>query len=188
MAPSNSWADLRRAGAHLIRLHGKTPLAGIQWSKRSATLYETHDHVAAGGQVGVIPASLGAVVIDVDNPGLLAEAPQYGAELCRYQSPSGGWHIWQACSEPPGNRKWAGGDIRGRAGYVVIWEPETLAAAIAGLGPRPSASWPAPDPGPRAAATEPLGLPPIGPEGLERAARALAARLKSLDGPICDIA
>ncbi|MXY16549.1 MAG: hypothetical protein F4Y57_06005 [Acidobacteria bacterium] len=128
------WKDLIERGAHLIRLHGKRPVKGFPWKSRGATLQEVVDHLASSpnAQIGVVPASLGAVVIDVDDTSLVDQAPSYGPEIGRYGTPSGGLHLWQAVDGALPNSKWEGGDVRGGDGYVVLWTygPVTLSNGL----------------------------------------------------------
>ena len=86
-----------------------------------------------GGLVGVVPSSLGAVVVDVDDD---APAPPVGQ--CVLQTATrraGGRHFWYRA--PDGevrNRKWLHGDVRGSRGFVVLWDPGAVAAAVIGDG------------------------------------------------------
>ena len=97
-------------------------------------------HARGGDPVGVIPDSLKCFVVDIDQGG------ENGVEAVRRvlgkpvaviatQRP-GGFHVWyRAAAGDIGNRKWglggASGDIRGSRGFVVLWDPATLADALA---------------------------------------------------------
>ncbi|MDE0718122.1 MAG: bifunctional DNA primase/polymerase [Rhodospirillaceae bacterium] len=184
MTRQDDWQELLDQGAHLIRLRGKRPIAGFPWKSRGATLEEIAEHLQKhpDAQIGIVPASVQAVVVDVDDPALLHQAPRYGPELCRYATPSGGTHIWQRTAEALPNSKWAGGDIRGRHGYVVLWPGPRALAGNAWVAYRPPESFPEPS-----AAEPESGLPPLGPEGLEAAARTLAARMQRPDWHAVDL-
>ena len=57
---------LHTRGAHFVLCRGdKQPLA-VGWQKTRPGLAVVEAHAEAGGLVGVIPASLGCVVVDVD--------------------------------------------------------------------------------------------------------------------------
>ena len=89
------------------------------WQKTSPGLEAVMKHAQSQGHVGVIPASLGCAVIDVDEGGLPAfqavgEAlgdPVTSTETRR----EGGFHMWYRDASAAGNRKWnlpaGGGDV-----------------------------------------------------------------------------
>ena len=129
---------LKDRGAHFVlAATDKRPL-GARWQKTAPAFASVEHHVADGGLVGVIPASIGAVVIDVDDGG-----PEGVAAVTEALKPCvpiaisatrrvGGAHVWYR--SPPngtGNRKWhlgtAMGDIRGSAGFVILWDAPQVA-------------------------------------------------------------
>ena len=133
---------LRDRGAHyVLAASDKRPLRS-GWQKTPPDFEAVRQHVAKGGIVGVIPASLGAVVIDVDNGGpdgvqsvIKALKPVVPITISKTQR-EGGAHIWyRAPSGDTGNRKWAhdgaSGDIRGSAGFVILWNATKVADALA---------------------------------------------------------
>ena len=97
--------------------------------------------------VGLVPASVGIVVVDVDaslaqphdrpndkNNRTVARVAwvieTLGRSLATATSPSGGAHIHYKGTGQEGNAKWAFGDIRGTKGHVVLYDPAaTLKAA-----------------------------------------------------------
>ena len=125
---------LHSRGAHfLLAAVDKRPMAQ-GWQKTSADLAAVVAHAQAGGLVGVIPASLGCFVVDVDEGGTAGvEALQeaLGAPLTAIATRrEGGYHVWyRAPDGAVGNQRWrlngAAGDIRGSKGYVILWEPCT---------------------------------------------------------------
>ena len=130
-------AALAEAGAHLVICRpDKRPQASA-WQKTPAPLDAALQHK---GPVGVVPASLGCVVIDIDQGG--AEASEaviatLGRPLARVPTRrEGGEHIWYRCrdAERVGNRTWAHGDIRGAKGYAILWKPELVAEGLASAG------------------------------------------------------
>ena len=131
---------LHARGAHFVlATANKQPLSGA-WQKRRPDLSYVERHVKDGGLVGVVPASLGCFVVDIDQGG------ENGLEAVRgvlgepvaviaTQRP-GGFHAWyRADAGKIGNRKWglgdAGGDIRGSRGFVILWDAVTLADGLA---------------------------------------------------------
>ena len=118
------------------------------WQKKSASLDAVLRHAGAGKPVAVIPASVGCVVLDVDDGGdagaeevksLLAPAQPLAEVPTRR---AGGWHLWYADRDACGvrNRQWSlggtHGDVRGGKGYVILWDPSAVAAGLANPEPR----------------------------------------------------
>lgn len=129
---------LRDRGAHFVLARpDKHPLAA-GWQKSAPDFETVIRHVEAGGLVGIIPSSIDAVVVDVDEGGddgvletILRMQPSKPITTSKTRR-AGGWHLWyRAPSLGTGNRKWrlngASGDIRGSAGFVVLWDPEHVA-------------------------------------------------------------
>ena len=115
-------------------------------------LYPTAADLTGAALVGVIPASIGLVAVDVDTDGM----PTYtaaemgrrregveqaiGEPLATCGTPSGGGHMFYR--SPDGevrNRKWLHGDVRGSRGYVIVWGVDALlhAAGTAGMATAP---------------------------------------------------
>ena len=110
------------------------------WQTTRPNFPDVERHAKDGGPVGVVPASLQCFVVDIDQGG------ENGIEAVRgilgkpvaviaTQRP-GGFHAWyRAAAGEIGNRKWglgdAGGDIRGSRGFVILWDPATLADGLA---------------------------------------------------------
>lgn len=71
--------------------------------------------------IGVVPWSLGALVIDLDrgvDPAVVAALP---APMLLCESPSGGAHLWYKADQPYGSPKpWPNTDLRCAAGYVLL--------------------------------------------------------------------
>ena len=131
---------LRARGAHFVLVGpDKRPLSKA-WQKTRPDFSNVEGHAEGGGLVGVIPASLKCFVVDIDEGG------ENGVEAVRgvlgepvgviaTQRP-GGFHAWyRAPADKIGNRKWkldgAAGDIRGSAGYAILWDPAKLANGLA---------------------------------------------------------
>ena len=127
-------------GAHFVLARADKSAIGQGWQKHRRTLDEVLRHLEEGGLVGVIPASLGCTVVDVDTGGekalqgvrtLLGDpvgtVPSRGPER---------WHLWYRSADATvGNRKWllpggGSGEIFGSRGQVVLWNPPVLAEAL----------------------------------------------------------
>ena len=130
---------LHTRGAHFVLCRGdKRPLA-VGWQKTRPGFAAVEKHAEAGGLVGVIPASLGCLVVDVDeggDRGLASVIGALGAEpVATVGTRGGGFHLWYpAPAGEIGNRKWglsnAAGDIRGSRGFVVCWDPAEIVAGL----------------------------------------------------------
>ena len=112
---------------HLIALQGKRPI-DRGWQ-----------HVPWNGEqrrgqdgIGIIPWSLGCVVVDVDDPaGEQAAIDALGEPLARQDTPSGGVHLIYRANKSLPNRKWTHGDIRGGRGYVKVYDRAAWRAVAA---------------------------------------------------------
>ena len=131
-------AALAEEGAHFVLCGAdKRPVAKA-WHKTPASLDAALRH---DGLVGVVPASLGCVVVDVDEGGdeaRQAVISQLGLPIAEVPTRrAGGFHIWFRCREADeiGNRTWEGGDIRGARGYAILWHPESVAKGLACTAP-----------------------------------------------------
>ena len=138
MEPLAALRVLSDHGAHFVlTAPDKRPLM-LGWQKTAPAFASVECHIADGGLVGVIPASIGAVVIDVDGGGTQGvDAVTEALKPCVPIAISatrrvGGAHIWYRSSpNRTGNRTWqlgtAMGDIRGSAGFVILWDAPQVA-------------------------------------------------------------
>ena len=106
-----------------------------RWQKRSASLDAVLRH---NGPVGVIAASLGCMVVDMDSGG---DAARQGvisllrrplAQVGTHRD--GGSHLWYRSQHAAkiGNGKFLYGDIRGNdKGFIILWDAELVAAGLA---------------------------------------------------------
>ena len=109
-------------------------------------LFPAADDLAGAALVGVIPASVGLVAVDVDTDGMTSYSPEemtrrregveraIGEPIATCGSPSGGGHMFYR--SPDGeirNQKWRHGDVRGSRGYVIVWSVDDLLHAAAGV-------------------------------------------------------
>ena len=128
---------LRDRGAHFV-LHGpdKRPIAKA-WQKNRPEFEAVVRHSKAGGLIGVIPASVGCAVVDVDEGDSAAVREALGAPLVTVPTPRG-HHLWyRAPGGALGNRTWklpnAHGDIRGSKGSIIVRDPAAVAAGLDAL-------------------------------------------------------
>lgn len=126
--PEARAAAIRRlveGGAHLLPTVGKAPRRGFRWKDRRLTLPEALQWAGEGGRLGIIPASLGCTVADVDrgDPERLVATWRPLLELRTRRE--GGKHLWYQDSTARPNATWeafgCGGDIRSGGGYVLFW-------------------------------------------------------------------
>ena len=133
LAPEpRSWEALADRGAHFVLADATKRPIGTAWQKKPRPLTNVLEHVAKKLPVGVIPSSLGSVVIDVDEGGeaaLAAVIEKLGPPITwtASQRPDG-FHIWYRSATAARNRQWAlgggGGDVRGGHGFVILWDAE----------------------------------------------------------------
>ena len=132
------WKVLADRGAQFVLCRPDKRAVATGWQKTSPDLEAVIKHAQSPGHVGVIPASLGCTVIDVDEGGL--PAFQAVAELLGDPVTStetrreGGFHMWYRDASEAGNRKWnlpaGGGDVRGARGYAIVWDAAKVAAGL----------------------------------------------------------
>ena len=134
---------LHTAGAHLVLARANKRPIDPAWQKIPPHLDRTLQHIADGGLVGVIPGSLDAVVLDLDAGDPAALVAILGPAVITTPSRrDGGMHLWYR-RPARSNRKrirngnWvagnARGDVRGDAGYVVLWDAVGVAAGLGDL-------------------------------------------------------
>ena len=129
---------LAKEGAHFVLCGADKRPKVKAWQKAPASLDAALQHK---GLVGVVPASLGCVVVDVDEGGEAAAnavISKLGQPLAKVPTQrEGGWHIWYKCrkAEEIGNRTWQYGDIRGAKGQAILWHPEIVAKGLACKAP-----------------------------------------------------
>lgn len=137
---ASALATLAEAGAHFVLCgENKRPKAEA-WQKTPAPLDVAERHIARG-LVGAVPASLGCVVVDVDEGGDAARDAMVallGAPLAVVPTRrDGGWHLWYRSRDAAeiGNAKWRDGamrgDVRGAKGYAILWHPDLVAEGLA---------------------------------------------------------
>ena len=128
------------AGAHFVLCGADKHPVSKAWESRPPDLPTVLTWAGRGGLVGVVPASLTAVVVDLDPEGADDTTPPLGAPVVQHATRRKGTHFWYRA--PDGevrNRKWARtaggqhvGDVRGSRGFAILWNPGAVAAAVIG--------------------------------------------------------
>ena len=139
--PTRSQAgDLYGLGAHFSICGGpsqenRKACRRLRWKAHRPPLDEVLQAIAEERWLGVVPASLGLAVVDIDEGDPEVVIAELGAPLATVRTGGGGTHLfYRAPAGEVGNRMWAlegaGGDVRGTEGYVLIWDgAKTLASA-----------------------------------------------------------
>ena len=150
-------AHYARGGLHIFPLRpgGKTPAVAGGFKAATADLKTVRqwwtDHPQAN--IGVLPASSGHVVIDVDvkrdapGPASLQELETLHGALpttAQINTPSNGWHLWfeipVGATGHPNTKPGAGLDVRGVDGYVILPPSRTDAGAYHLVSPHSTAT------------------------------------------------
>ena len=125
---ADAYHVLDRAGAHFVLCTGdKRPIVK-EWQNHPAPLTAVLAHARGAGLIGVVPGSLGAVVVDLDPEGADDTTPPLAGVVVQHATRRKGTHFWYRA--PDGevrNRKWARtaggqhvGDVRGSRGFVIL--------------------------------------------------------------------
>jgi len=142
-------AGLKKLQPDLCRLHGNGArfvlcLANKRavkkaWNKDFPTLDAVVGHASSTNhRIGLIPASLGLCVIDVDQGDPQEVIDVLGKPLAAIPTQrKDGMHLYYRKPDGKvGNSKWqvgsAAGEVRCDAGYVILWDPAGLADAMIG--------------------------------------------------------
>ena len=129
---------LDKAGAHFVLADDTKRPIQKDWINTPPTKAALSAHFKAGGLLGLIPASIGCCVIDIDDTKdakLLNELATTAAAWHKTRR-EGGYHYWFRCAEAPeGNQAlhWKGkkvGDYRHAKGFIVLWKPKAVAPLI----------------------------------------------------------
>ena len=137
---ADAYRALHAAGAHFLLCTGdKRPIVK-EWQNHPADLPAVLAHARGTGLIGVLPSSIGAVVVDLDPEGAADTTPPLAGVVVQHATRRKGTHFWYRA--PDGevrNRKWARtaggqhvGDVRGSRGFVILWNPGAIAAAVIG--------------------------------------------------------
>ena len=141
---------LHAAGGHLVvcglptdSYDDRKQPARKRWQAAAPPLPDVLAAVSAHRMMGVIPASLDLVAIDLDAGNPETVIGKVGRALVRVRSGKGGEHLIYRSPECDDkgkvrNRKWSippegrtcYGDIRGSEGFVVLWDADAVLAAV----------------------------------------------------------
>ena len=88
--------ELLEQGAHFVRIAPKGHPIGKGWQHKPLTYSEIQSHLESApiARIGLIPASLNCVVIDVDSGHHSTVSSIYGLPIMMYESRNKGWHLW----------------------------------------------------------------------------------------------
>ena len=119
-------------GAFLLRVApDKRPAESRGFYHRQLSLDDLLAHVDQGGLVGMIPESVGMVVLDVDRGPWSSVADAFPpAAVCRSRLPQRR-HLYFRAARPVSNQPWrygtCSGEIRSRkGGYAIVWDSGAL--------------------------------------------------------------
>ena len=136
-------------GAHLLLVHNspdpdrhKRPLwRGWQLPALRPTLQQCLEHLAGGGLLGLLPASIGLLVVDIDEAskdGLANWIDRYPPLGDVPSQQPGRTHLYYSSGIPYHNRNklqlrryGISLEIRSRHGFVILWDPEAVAEIVA---------------------------------------------------------
>ena len=129
---------LAEAGAHFVLTKGKVATQKA-WQKHKPDALQAERWLAGDGQkLGLVPGSLGLIVIDIDKKSgalpadeVTAIEAKFGTALANVETPSGGRHLFYRSAEDHfGNKKWRSGDIRHSTGYVALYDIGAVRSAV----------------------------------------------------------
>ena len=189
-------------GAQLLRVKAdKTPAEGRGWIDRQLTLDDALEHVDRGGNLGLVPASIGMVAVDVDEGNCDSLLHNFVPVAAYRTKRPGGVHAYFQHDGPPvRQRRWvaplfeAAGDLRHSRGYVCLWRPDQLVNDLErGSAGVPFAEiaqtfvTPAPQGGPKSPPATSAPTPDNSPSPARSRhawvkARLIAARVDGMDG------
>ena len=128
---------------HLLKIepNDKCPLKGSQWRETPLSFQDACQWLTKGHRLGILPSSANAAVVDIDTGGhqslaFIQETIGNPVQLIAtngHTIDTPRWHAIYAHdpTKEIGNAKWQGGDLRVDSGYVVMWNIEQWADAIA---------------------------------------------------------
>ena len=124
--------ELGTAGAQFVLCGADKRAIAKGWPDLHPSVDEATTHLRGGGLIGLVPASIGAVVVDFDDDDadkLRTAIEAIGVPACMHPTRQPGRrHLWyRHPAAKVGNRKWAHGDVRGDAGYAILWHPDVVA-------------------------------------------------------------
>ena len=132
---TENYKTLKTFGGHFVLCErDKTALKGISWKRSPPSFNQIIEHLEGDRLVGIVPASLGCAVLDVDKGGKLSnlyiknKLNKTPLVVCPTKR-RGGYHNLVACSEAGilGNKNLYRGDLhfgelRASKGYAIIYD------------------------------------------------------------------
>ena len=128
--------SLADAGAHFVTCRADKHPMRKGWEK-ATNMPPLDTALRHNGPVGVIPASLGCIVVDVDRGGDEAAdkvVEWFGLPVAKLPTRrEGGWHIFYKSRDAAniGKGVWRDGDLIGASGYVILWDAGAVAEGLA---------------------------------------------------------
>lgn len=116
---------LHADGAHFVIVDSDKKPTRRRWHRRRPKPERIVRHIKGGGYIGIIPASIGAAVLDVDDGDPSKLMSLYPPSVVT-SSPSGGKHLWFHTEKRHRPRTWemhgCSGDLVCDDSYVVLWD------------------------------------------------------------------
>ena len=133
MDDTEALCALHARGAHLsLRWPNKAPLH-LGWKEKPAGIDDVLEHHARGGLIGLIPESIGLVVVDVDQGEPDAVVEFVGEPIARHPSGTPGrehlWYVGDGVRGGPWEHGDCKGDILAGQSAAILWDPSTVAGA-----------------------------------------------------------
>ena len=130
---------LAEAGAHFVLCKSdKRPIE--KWKDKRPNAARVREWKKDNGNlIGVVPASVGLLVVDIDKSVDSAREiiVQSRAPLSEADTRKGKHLFYPKTKSRTGNGEWEYGDIRQNNGYVVMWDPGAIVKAIGELPGEP---------------------------------------------------
>ena len=131
---------LLKAGAHFVLCKSdKRPIEKWKDKRPNAARVGEWPKKDKGNLIGVVPASVGLFVVDIDkNVDSAREIiVQSRAPLSEADTRKGKHLFYPKTKSRTGNGEWEHGDIRQDSGYVIMWDPGAIVEAIRKLPGEP---------------------------------------------------
>ena len=138
----SAFATLVEHGAHLVLCRGKEPIWD-KWQRNRPVLEVVEHHAGQGGQIGIVPASVGSSALDIDHGDPAELFGEYPPRLVVPSRKQGHHHGYYDDDQGRRNLSWAAlgcrGQVRSGRGYLILYRdaPERLATALTRPGRYP---------------------------------------------------
>ena len=125
-------------GARFVQCRADKRPVARGWNRARPSAEAVAAGVSRMPLVGLVPASVGLICIDVDEGGVdelewLCKRQGVGYVVVQTQR---GWHLWARVAKglQVGNKKWgfygSSGDLRHSAGFAVLWDLDAIASFL----------------------------------------------------------